>query len=172
MSNSGTADGGARLHVAASSGGDQEGAGPAPTPPPGRRVVLIVLLVGVVSVVIGVMAGSNFGPDTPSSGPGSATPGGTAGARPVPAREGGTSERGSGRVETAAPGGRTWYVSADGATGADGSHDRPFGSIDLAVAEARAGDTVMVGPGTYPGFSTTRSGRPDAPVRIVGSAAV
>ncbi|MDQ3947448.1 MAG: right-handed parallel beta-helix repeat-containing protein, partial [Actinomycetota bacterium] len=78
----------------------------------------------------------------------------------------------AGRADTAAPGGRTWHVSADGATEADGSRDRPFGSIDLAVAEARAGDTVVVGPGTYPGFSTTRSGRPDAPVRIVGSAAV
>ncbi|MGH9001577.1 MAG: NosD domain-containing protein, partial [Acidimicrobiia bacterium] len=41
-----------------------------------------------------------------------------------------------------------------------------------AVAEARAGDTVLVGPGTYPGFATARSGRPDSPVRIVGSAAV
>jgi hypothetical protein len=40
------------------------------------------------------------------------------------------------------------------------------------VAEARAGDTVVVGPGTYPGFTTARSGRPGAPVRIVGSAAV
>jgi hypothetical protein len=132
----------------------------------------IVLVVAVISVVVGVMAGSSFfGPGPSTSGPDSATPGGTAGAR-LPAPDTGSRERAGARLGAAVPGGRTWHVSADGATGADGSTDRPFGSIELAVAEARAGDTVMVGPGTYPGFSTARSGRPNAPVRIVGSAAV
>ncbi len=170
MRRSGKIDGGTtRLHLAPA--GERGEAGAAPGPPAARRAVLLVLVVAVVSVLVGLVAGSAFGPGA-ATGPESATPGGTAAARSAPAGTRPAGDRGAGPVETATPGGRTWYVSADAATGADGSGDRPFGSIELALAEARAGDTVLVGPGTYPGFSTARSGRPNAPVRIVGSAAV
>lgn len=169
MSGPGRVDGGIRLHVARPAG--DEGAPPAPKPPAGRRVAGIVVLVAVLSVLAGLVAGTALRTETATRGPESATPGGTAGARPGSTRAQAVPP-GAGGVETPVPGGRTWYVSADGATGADGSQDRPFGAIDLAVAEAKAGDTVAVGPGTYPGFTTARSGRPGAPVRIVGSAAV
>ncbi len=175
MAQGGAGGGPGELRLAAAVGGDAGEDGQPPTPPLGRRLALIVMVVAVISMVVGLMAGSSlFGPGPSTSGPESATPGGTAGAR-SPTRDAGPRvehERASPRVEPAVPGGRTWYVSADGVTGADGSADRPYGSIDLAVAEARAGDTVLVGPGTYPGFTTARSGRTDAPVRIVGSAAV
>jgi hypothetical protein len=171
MSGPERADGGVRLHVAPAAADDDGAPAPPPGPPGRRRLTAIVVIVAAVSVVVGLVVGSALLPEAPAPGPESATPGGTAGARPGLTREQAVPP-GAGRVDSVVPGGRTWYVSADGATGADGSQDRPFGAIDLAVATARAGDTVFVGPGTYPGFTTARSGRPDAPVRIVGSAAV
>jgi hypothetical protein len=68
--------------------------------------------------------------------------------------------------------GRTLYVAAAADSGGDGSADRPFGAIQDALAKAEPGDTVMVGPGTYPGVvRSVRSGEPQAPIRVVGEGA-
>jgi hypothetical protein len=70
------------------------------------------------------------------------------------------------------PGGRILAVTAEADDGGHGSPTDPFGSIDAALAEARPGDTVAVGPGTYGGFRTARSGNPAAPIRLIGTGAV
>ena len=50
----------------------------------------------------------------------------------------------------------------------DGSAAKPFGSLALALPQLRAGDTLLVGAGTYRERIDTkvRSGRPDAPIRV------
>jgi hypothetical protein len=64
---------------------------------------------------------------------------------------------------------RTLYVSASASTPGDGSVASPYRLISQALASAVAGDTILVGPGTYAELVTTvRPGRPDAPIRIVG----
>jgi hypothetical protein len=70
-----------------------------------------------------------------------------------------------------APAGRTWHVSAAARSGGDGTSGAPFGLIPDALAAARPGDLVSVGPGIYPGFATAGPGRPDAPIVIKGTAA-
>jgi hypothetical protein len=70
------------------------------------------------------------------------------------------------------PGGgpRTLYVASSAAAPGDGSAARPYPRISQAVEAAAAGDTVLVGPGTYAEYLTTvRPGRPDAPIRLVGA---
>ena len=68
------------------------------------------------------------------------------------------------------PPGRTVHVAADAAAGGDGSGGRPFASLAEGVGAAMPGDTVAVGPGTYPGpIVTVRAGRPGAPIRLVGA---
>lgn len=68
--------------------------------------------------------------------------------------------------------GREWHVAAGAAEGGDGSAQRPLSTIAAGLAAARPGDTVRVGAGTYrTPVTTTKAGRPDAPIRIVGSGA-
>jgi hypothetical protein len=68
--------------------------------------------------------------------------------------------------------GRQWRVSAAAAPGGDGSAERPFRTIAEGLALAQAGDSVIVGPGTYRGrVATIRGGRPDAPLHLVGDGA-
>ena len=67
--------------------------------------------------------------------------------------------------------GREWHVFAAATRGGDGSAGHPFADISEALKEAQAGDVIRVGPGTYPGFTTVRAGRADAPISIVGSSA-
>lgn len=68
--------------------------------------------------------------------------------------------------------GRVIHVSAQGGMGADGSEAAPFSSLQRALDMAQPGETVRVGPGTYPGpFRTTRPGTPEEPIWIVGDGA-
>ncbi|MGH9000872.1 MAG: DUF1565 domain-containing protein, partial [Acidimicrobiia bacterium] len=85
---------------------------------------------------------------------------GTASASPEP-------EAGAGRR----PDTTVWHVSEGSAPDGDGSSERPFTTIAEALGRAAPGDEVSVGPGVYPGFSTVRSGEPDAPIVVKGAAA-
>lgn len=61
--------------------------------------------------------------------------------------------------------------SQNGSMDGSGTIDDPFGGIQPAVDLASPGQTVYLKPGEYgPGFFTRRSGRPDAPITISGSA--
>ncbi|HJT78642.1 MAG TPA: right-handed parallel beta-helix repeat-containing protein [Gemmataceae bacterium] len=53
-------------------------------------------------------------------------------------------------LTAAAPAG-TFYVAADGKPDNDGSRDRPWPSVELALARAGGGHTVVVRPGVYRG---------------------
>jgi hypothetical protein len=65
--------------------------------------------------------------------------------------------------------GRTIFVSATAVpAGAEGTAGRPFVTIQQAVDLARPGDTVRVGPGSYAGFHTVRSGTSGRPIRLSG----
>jgi hypothetical protein len=71
------------------------------------------------------------------------------------------------------PVGRVLQVAAGAPGGGDGSSQRPYASIQAALAAAGPGDTVTVGPGEYrERLVTVRAGRADAPIRIVGDRAV
>lgn len=66
--------------------------------------------------------------------------------------------------------GRTYSVVAGVGPGGDGSPAAPFATVAEALAVAGPGDTVAVAPGRYPGkLRTVRSGRADAPIRLVGT---
>ena len=69
---------------------------------------------------------------------------------------------------------QTYYV-AEGAGCSDtgtGSQATPFCTIGAATKKAVAGDTVLVGPGTYrEQLTPTATGQPGAPVTITGSGA-
>jgi hypothetical protein len=69
--------------------------------------------------------------------------------------------------------GRTIFVSAAAVpAGADGSPGHPFTTVQQAVDLAGPGDTVRVGPGSYAGFHSVRSGRRGDPIRLSGMNAV
>lgn len=55
-------------------------------------------------------------------------------------------------------------TNGSNATGARGKPWRPFASIDYAIAAAAAGDTVLIGPGTFASPTTEKAG-----LRYVGS---
>ena len=61
----------------------------------------------------------------------------------------------------------TYHVAPQGSDAASGSQAAPWASISHAVDQVAAGDTVLVGPGTYPELvAVTRSGTAAAPIRI------
>lgn len=63
------------------------------------------------------------------------------------------------------------YVSVDGDDDSDGSAARPFATIQKALNEASPGDVIYVREGTYAptdSLRISRSGRPDAPIRLMG----
>jgi hypothetical protein len=63
-------------------------------------------------------------------------------------------------------------VAATGTPGGDGSAERPYRSVQQALVDARPGDTVAVGAGTYTeGIHSIRPGRPGAPIRLLGQGA-
>jgi hypothetical protein len=65
----------------------------------------------------------------------------------------------------------TLWVKA-GATGGDGSQDRPFGAIKDAVSAAQPGDTVMVQAGEYrEELQSVRAGEKDRLIRFVSQGA-
>ena len=62
------------------------------------------------------------------------------------------------------------FVSVSGNDKNPGSFAAPFATIGRAVAVARPGDTVKIGPGLYREQLTfTRSGKKDAPVIFAGT---
>ena len=65
--------------------------------------------------------------------------------------------------------GHVWYVSTAGKRGAAGTAAAPLASLAEAVARARAGDVIRVGPGTYREGRTIRldaAGTEKQPIRI------
>jgi parallel beta-helix repeat protein len=44
----------------------------------------------------------------------------------------------------------TWYVANGGSNSNTGTFQHPFATIEYAIGHATSGDTIMVGPGTYP----------------------
>jgi hypothetical protein len=60
-------------------------------------------------------------------------------------------------------------VEADAPPGGDGSAERPFGSIQQALEQARPGQTIRVGPGDYrESLRSVQPGRRDAPITLEG----
>lgn len=60
----------------------------------------------------------------------------------------------------AAPKERVRYVTASGSDSANGTPGRPWRTLQRAADEASPGTTILIGSGTYPGFSILRSGTP------------
>src|SRR5689334_4485558 len=52
----------------------------------------------------------------------------------------------------------TFYVAPTGADAAAGSAQAPWQTLQHAANSVKAGDTVIVEPGTYAGFDLTTSG--------------
>lgn len=87
----------------------------------------------------------------------------------APSSAGATSGPPTGLVQQPAPG-RTLHVAAGIGPGGDGSAGAPFDGVQRALEVAVAGDTILVGPGRYPGrVSSVRSGTAQAPIRLVGT---
>jgi len=59
---------------------------------------------------------------------------------------------------------KTLYVALTGSDKNDGTEKKPFATIQKAADAAKPGDTVFVLPGTYEGFETKRSGKPQEPI--------
>ena len=69
--------------------------------------------------------------------------------------------------------GRTWYVGPSGADGGPGTRERPWRTLGGSVPRLRAGDRLLLLPGTHGARGTTTDveagGRPGAPVVIAGA---
>ncbi len=61
-----------------------------------------------------------------------------------------------------------FHVTMDGNDGWPGSSDQPWATLQHAANLVGAGDTVLVGPGTYSGFRLTTSGTAAAPIWFSG----
>jgi hypothetical protein len=66
----------------------------------------------------------------------------------------------------------TYYVAPTGNDGQNGSQTAPWRTLQKAGASARAGDTVIVLPGTFQGFRPINSGTAQAPIRFVAQPGV
>ncbi len=60
----------------------------------------------------------------------------------------------------------TYYVATTGDDAKAGSSDQPWATLQHAVDSIAAGDTILVGPGTYVGCRITSSGTADAPCTL------
>lgn len=58
------------------------------------------------------------------------------------------------------------YVSATGHDGGTGSAADPLATLQAAVDRVVSGNTIWVGPGTYPGFEVRRSGGSGTPITV------
>lgn len=61
-----------------------------------------------------------------------------------------------------------FHVGTDGDDTWTGSSDQPWATLQHAANSVGAGDTVLVGPGTYSGFQLTTSGTAAAPIWFSG----
>ncbi len=79
-----------------------------------------------------------------------------------------------GLLLTVCPPAAVYHVTATGSDAADGSADHPWQTLQHAADTVDAGDTVIVGDGTYAGFRSTGGGTPDQPIvfRTAGGAVV
>ncbi|HWG97793.1 MAG TPA: right-handed parallel beta-helix repeat-containing protein [Pilimelia sp.] len=76
------------------------------------------------------------------------------------------------RDQASRPGGRVWHVAADASGRGTGEPGRPFSRVQSAIEAAQAGDTILVGPGSYRGgLRSVRSGHPDRRIHLVGHGA-
>jgi parallel beta-helix repeat protein len=123
-----------------------------------RRLLLPLLLLAIAAALIGVLAlrdgdGAEFTGEP--AGPGAAaTPEGTVAGAPPAGR------------------GRTRFVDPRGSDRGPGSPRKPWQTLGRALRWARAGDTVVLRPGTYgqrgEWIRISRSGSPSAPITITG----
>jgi parallel beta-helix repeat protein len=67
-------------------------------------------------------------------------------------------------VDAQSPPLRTRYVDPAGSDTGDGSVQSPWRTLQRAADDARAGDLVVVRPGTYAGFDLRTSGTPEHPI--------
>jgi hypothetical protein len=100
----------------------------------------------------------------------------TAGERaaPAPAPAAAVASTAAREPVVAHAGGRVLHVAGDarGDAAGDGSASRPWASVQRALIEARAGDTVLVHAGRYSErLRSVRPGLPDRPIRLVGRGA-
>lgn len=66
----------------------------------------------------------------------------------------------------------TYFVSPDGDDAGSGSADRPFKTVQRALAEAQPGDLIQLKPGLFQELAkTVRSGKADAPIVLDGGGA-
>ncbi len=73
----------------------------------------------------------------------------------------------------AQPKGRTFYVSPSGADNAAGAADKPFKTINFAVTQLKAGDTLIIKEGNYDEAVDIKvSGKAGAPITIKGEGKV
>jgi hypothetical protein len=67
----------------------------------------------------------------------------------------------------------TYYVSTTGNDSQAGTQSQPWHTVQQAAQHVLAGDTVVVAPGTYPGYVTvTASGQPGSPITFTGTGTV
>ena len=80
-----------------------------------------------------------------------------------------TGTRSTGRAAaSAASRHHTYFVAKNGNDGHVGSKAHPFRTIQRGLRRARAGDTVVVRPGSYAPASFVRGGKPGAPITLRG----
>jgi hypothetical protein len=66
--------------------------------------------------------------------------------------------------------GATYHVSESGSDTGSGTLDQPFRTVQKAVSEADAGDTLLIHGGTYSGaIKISRSGEPGRPIVLRGA---
>ncbi len=61
-----------------------------------------------------------------------------------------------------------YYVAPGGDDDGAGTSDAPFATLEYAASIVGPGDTVIVRPGHYAGFSTYNAGTPEAPITFRG----
>lgn len=72
------------------------------------------------------------------------------------------------RVEIVENPHRLVFVSSKASGAGDGTRDRPFRNLQVAVNRAKPGDKIMVGPGKYEPVLIKKSGTASAPIILAG----
>jgi hypothetical protein len=66
----------------------------------------------------------------------------------------------------------TYYVSVEGSDANGGSQSAPWRTVQKAADVAKAGDTVVVEPGTYVGAKFSHSGASGSPIQFLAQPGV